>query len=56
MKDILGFISTGLFYCVWGAIAFALLLMVTVLAVLVDISCALGEFLKRIFKKDHQHN
>lgn len=43
-------ISTGLFYCVWGVMAFAMLLTVMVLAVMVDIACVVSRFIQKLFK------
>lgn len=43
-------VSTGLFYCVWGTVAFTLLALVMVLAIMVDIAGMVWQYIKKIFK------
>jgi len=49
-------ISNSVFYCVWSVIAFILLMLAMVLAVMVDLTMSTINFFKKLFTKDHQHN
>jgi len=44
-------VSTGLFYFVWGTVAFTLLALVMVLAIMVDVCCTTNRCIKKIFIK-----
>jgi hypothetical protein len=41
---------------VWSVIAFILLMLAMVLAVMVDLTMSTINFFKKLFTKDHQHN
>ena len=49
-------ICNSVFYCVWSVIAFTLLMLAVVLAMMVDLSVSAIDFFKKLFTKDRQHN
>ena len=49
-------VSTGLFYLVWGIVAFTLLALVMVLAIILDLTQTVIELFKKLFTRNHKHS